>query len=56
LSATTSISAAQLIFERNRKRGFAALNEIFRFVSGKSTPSLVVGNLAIGGVFLAREG
>lgn len=30
MSAMTSLSAAQSIFERDRKRGFAALNEIFR--------------------------
>ena len=30
MGARTSISSAQSIFERDRKRGFAAINEIFR--------------------------
>jgi hypothetical protein len=38
LSATTSISAAQSIFARDRKRGFAALNEIFRAGSPPNPP------------------
>ena len=36
MNAITSISAAQSIFERDRKRGFAELNEIFR---GGSPPN-----------------
>jgi hypothetical protein len=34
----TSISAAKSIFERDRKRGFAALNEIFRAGSPPNRP------------------
>ena len=34
----TSISAAQTIFQRDRKRGFAALNEIFRAGSPPNLP------------------
>jgi len=34
----TSISAAQSIFERDRKRGFATLNEIFRSGSPPNPP------------------
>jgi hypothetical protein len=38
MDAMTSISAAQSIFERDRKRGFAALNEIFRAGSPPNPP------------------
>ena len=38
MGAMTSISAAQTIFERDRKRGFAALNEIFRAGSPPDPP------------------
>ena len=38
MDAITGISAAQLIFERDRKRGFAALNEIFRAGSPPNPP------------------
>ena len=38
MDATTSISAAQSIFQRDRKRGFAALNEIFRSGSPPNPP------------------
>ena len=38
MNATTGISAAQSIFERDRKRGFAALNEIFRAGSPPNPP------------------
>ena len=38
MTAITSISAAQSIFERDRKSGFAALNEIFRSGSPPNPP------------------
>ena len=38
MNATTSLSAAQLIFQRDRKGGFAALNEIFRAGSPPNPP------------------
>jgi len=38
MDAVTGISAAQSIFERDRKRGFAALNEIFRAGSPPNPP------------------
>ena len=38
LATPTSISAAQSIFLRHRKRGFAALNEIFRSGSPPNPP------------------
>jgi len=38
MDATTSISAAQSIFAGDRKRGFAALNEIFREGSPPDPP------------------
>ncbi|MDQ3004026.1 MAG: hypothetical protein M3R47_01375 [Chloroflexota bacterium] len=38
MNATTSISAAQSIFQRDRKGGFAALNEIFRAGSPPNPP------------------
>jgi hypothetical protein len=38
IAAITSISSAQSIFERDRKRGFAALNEIFRAGSPPNPP------------------
>lgn len=38
MDAMTSISAAQTIFQRDRKRGFAALNEIFRAGSPPNPP------------------
>jgi hypothetical protein len=38
MDATTSISAAQSIFAGDRKRGFAALNEIFRAGSPPDPP------------------
>jgi hypothetical protein len=38
MDAITRISAAQSIFERDRKHGFAALNEIFRAGSSPNPP------------------
>ena len=38
MDAMTSISAAQTIFQRDRKHGFAALNEIFRAGSPPNPP------------------
>ena len=38
MNATTSISAAHSIFQRERKGGFAALNEIFRAGSAPNPP------------------
>ena len=38
MGAMTTISAAQSVFERDRKRGFAALNEIFRAGSPPNPP------------------
>ena len=38
MDPTTSISTAKLIFQRDRKRGFAALNEIFRAGSPPNPP------------------
>jgi hypothetical protein len=38
MDAITGISTAQTIFQRDRKRGFAALNEIFRAGSPPNPP------------------
>ena len=38
MDAITGVSAAKSIFERDRKRGFAALNEIFRSGSPPNQP------------------
>jgi hypothetical protein len=38
MDAMTSISAAQSIFQRDRKRGFAALDEIFRAGTAPAPP------------------
>jgi hypothetical protein len=38
MDAMTSLSSAQSIFERDRKRGFAALNQIFRSGSPPNLP------------------
>src|SRR5215208_6234688 len=38
MDAMTSISSAQSIFERDRKRGFVVLNEIFRAGSPPNPP------------------
>jgi len=44
MDALTSISAAKTIFQRDRKRGFAALNEIFR--AGSPPNPLLEGSYA----------
>jgi hypothetical protein len=44
MNATTSIAAAQSLFQRDRKLGFAALNEIFR--AGSPPNPLLEGSYA----------